>query len=395
VLASVGAGPTIAAVPDPALPTRRRTRRRLLFGCLAALIGLGGTLLVLELALRIYDPLRLPLEDMRGFYRLDSRGRIETMPGWRGLQFVEGRKVAVRSNVLGLRGPEIAAKAPGERRVLMLGDSFIWGMGVEDDETIPARIQQDLQAKGEKVSVGNAGMFGTSPREWGYTLERYLPSFQPDLVVATMYVGNDVLDLLQEPLSVVDGWLMTSGPAGLARESWRFRMMVTSVLWRRLEGLWQNSLETLAIRAIKPIGPGISMAEALFLDRDPSRDAELPFLAEVMTALQTSFAEFARAAPSLPRFVVLLPGHEVALRDYDALLRENGLDPALHARGRGHARLTQLLQQLGIEVLDLTATILGTEDRKSLYFAQDWHFSAEGCRRVASWVQPEIERRLR
>lgn len=395
MLARVCAGHRIARVPDPAPPNPRRTRRRLLFGCLAALIGLGGTLLALELALRVYDPLRLPLEDMRGFYRLDAQGRIETSPGWRGQQFVEGRRVAVRSNALGLRGPEVAAKAPGERRVLMLGDSFIWGMGVEEHETIPARLEQGLQANGAKALVGNAGMFGTSPREWGYTLERYLPAFQPDLAVATMYVGNDVLDLLQEPLSVVDGWLMTAGPAGLARESWRFRMMVTSVLWRRLEGLWQNSLETLAIRAIKPIGPGISMAEALFLDRDPDRDAELPFLGEVTAALERSFTDFARAAPGIPRFVVLLPGHEVALRDYGELLRENGLDPNLHERGRGHARLTRLLQHMGLEVVDLTQPILAAADRKALYFAQDWHFSPEGCRRVAAWLQPEIERRLR
>lgn len=374
-------------------PLRRRTR--LLFGLLALCVGFAGAVAVAEIALRIYDPLKLPLEDMRGFYRLDAKGRIETTPGWNGNQYVEGRTVPVHSNALGLRGAEVGPKAEGEQRVLMLGDSFVWGMGVLDGETIPARLEQQLRATGAKVTVGNAGMYGTSPREWGYTLERFRPTFQPDVVLATMYVGNDVLDAMQEPLSVVDGWLMSAGPAGVARTSWRFRMMVASRLWYHTERLLQNRLESIAIGAIQPVGPGISMAEALFLDRDPARDAELPFLGEVEATLAADFRSFATAADGLRRFVVLLPGHEVALRDYGELLQEHKLDPALHERGRGHARLARLLAAAGLEVIDLTDKILGAPDKRALYFAQDWHFSHAGCERVAEWLRPEIEARLR
>jgi hypothetical protein len=369
----------------------------------ALFVGFTGAVLAAELALRIYDPLRLPLEDMRGFYQLDANGRIETTPGWNGNQYVEGRTVPVHSNALGLRGAEIGPKAGDEKRVLMLGDSFVWGMGVLDTETVPARLEQQMQAGGAKVTVGNAGMYGTSPREWGYTLERFRPTFQPDCVVATMYVGNDVLDAMQEPLSVVDGWLMSAGPAGVARTSWRFRMMVTSRLWYHTERLLQNHLESIAIGAIKPVGPGIPMAEALFLDRDPARDAERPYIGEVEATLAGFFREFAAASTGLRRVVVLLPGHEVALRDYGALLAEANknapqdlqLDPALHQRGRGHARLARLLTAAGLDVLDLTDRILGAPDKKALYFAQDWHFSQAGCTRVAEWLRPEVEARLR
>lgn len=377
----------------PRQPLRRRTK--LLFGLAALFVGFLGAVLVIEVALRIYDPLKLPLEDMRGFYQLDAQGRIETAPGWNGRQMVDGRTVEVHTNRLGLRGPEPLPKAPDEKRVLVLGDSFVWGMGVAEDETIPARLAQQLRAAGRKVTVGNGGMFGTSPREWGYTLDRFRPTFQPDAVVAVMYVGNDVLDAMQEPLSVVDGWLMTAGPAGVARTSWRFRLGMTSRLWFHVENMLQNNLQTLAISAIKPVGPGISMAEALFLDRDPARDAELPWLGEVEGVFAGHFRDFARASAALPRLVVLLPGHEVALRDYGELLRENQLDPALHQRGRGHARLARLLATQGLAVVDLTERILATKDRKALYLPTDWHLSPVGCEQVAAWLRPELEAALR
>ncbi|MDO8349450.1 MAG: hypothetical protein Q7T30_04405, partial [Planctomycetota bacterium] len=309
----------------------------MLFVFAAMFVSFAAAILLIEIALRIYDPLKLPAEDLRGFYRLDAHGRIETAPGWTGNQTVDGRSIPIHMNSLGLRGPEIPARGPDERRVLLLGDSFVWGMGVLDGETIPARLEQALRVGRAKTTVGNAGMYGTSPREWGYTLDRFRGSFEPDLVVATMYVGNDVLDAMQEPLSVVDGWLMTSGPAGVARTSWRFRMMVTSRLWNHFERLLQNKLESMAFASIKPVGPGLSLAEALFLDRDPARDVELPFLGEVEATLAADFRDFASAGGAVRRFVVLLPGHEVALKDYGELLAANNLDPALHQRGRGHA----------------------------------------------------------
>ena len=45
----------------------------------------------------------------------------------------------VRTNALGLRGPETSL-APRGPRVLCVGDSFTFGDFVEDDETLPAQL---------------------------------------------------------------------------------------------------------------------------------------------------------------------------------------------------------------------------------------------------------------
>lgn len=385
----------MARTPNSPAPRTRRGRR-LLFGFAAALAGLMVALFAIEVVLQIWDPMRAPLEDMRGFYRLDEQQRIETAPGWTGVQNVEGRGVAVTMNSLGMRGPEVGPRAAGEKRVLVLGDSFMWGMGVDGDQSVPARIGQALRAKGHLVTVGNAGMFGTGPREWGYTLDRHRKSFEPDVVVAVMYVGNDVLDSLLEPLSVYDGWLMVSGTTSL-RDSWRFRMMVSSRVWAYAERLFaKNRLEDMVGAAIAKYSPGIDFRadEAVFLDRDPARDGEAPYIGRVEQQLSGFFADFARAAKGLPTFVVLLPGHEVVLEDYAALLKTYGLAPELHERGRGHARLRRLLAAQGVETIDLADRFFASAAAPSLFLKSDWHFSPAGCSQVAAWMLPEIERRL-
>jgi lysophospholipase L1-like esterase len=374
------------------------------FMLLALGLGLMVAVVAVELALRAYDPLPNPLLDLRDFYRLDGDARIETTPGWVGRQFVEGRYVPIHMNALGLRGAEIGPKAAGERRVLLLGDSFVWGMGVEDGETIPARLEAALREAGTAAVVGNAGMFGTGPREWGYTLQRHRGAFAPDLAVAVLYVGNDVLDTLQAPLGVVDGMLLTSDFARTARDSWRFWLRLRSRLWDKFElaasgaPFWQQVQR-------ETFGPGFPLGDALFLDRDPARDAEVPFVADVLQRVDAAFGAFRQALGDLPVLVVILPARSVAVLDYAAALagqndaqwvpKEHWLDPALHQRGRGHRRLQALLTARGLPSVDLSDRILGEPDRQAMYLPTDGHFTAEGCRRVAEWLLPEVVARLR
>ncbi|MCA8967052.1 MAG: hypothetical protein KDC48_19385, partial [Planctomycetes bacterium] len=381
---------TTSATPSP----RRRSRRRLVLFVLFA-IGLGcvGALLAIELLLRVYDPLPHPLTEIRWLYRVDDQGRIELTPGWQGGQTLEGRRTQISINALGLRGAEIGEKQPGERRVLMLGDSFVFGQGVDDDEAVPARLQHALAKAGRDVVVGNAGMTGTGPREWSYTLTRLRPSFEPDAVVAVVYMGNDVLDTLQEPLSAVSGWLLTPDFARVARRSWRFRLRVASRVWDKVEQAL-SGVNLFAMAEPRPVGHGVPLGEALFLDRDPARDAEMPFLGEVEAAMGKQFDAFVGAAGPLPTVVVLLPSFAVATRDYQAVIAtqnqgvppERQLDPALLERGRGHARVAAWLAARGLRVVDLGPRILADRERARCYLPHDGHFNPAGCEQVAQWL---------
>jgi hypothetical protein len=105
-----------------------------------------------------------------------------------------------RVNHLGLRGPEVTVEKPaGTFRIVMLGDSFTMGKGVEDGETFSALVGDSLRATvaacgGPAIEVINAGVDSYAPVLEGIYLRRELHRLSPDVVV----VNLDVSDLAQE-----------------------------------------------------------------------------------------------------------------------------------------------------------------------------------------------------
>ena len=166
-----------------------RHRGRLLGLCLGGVLALGAT----EIALRVIDPLGFNyLTEMKRYIgmRQDDPTLVYTQPRD---QTVELDGVTVRFNELGLRGAPIGPKAPGEKRVLFLGDSVVFGWGVEEPETFVDGLAQRLsEADGATWRGINAGVCSyNSEQEERYLRERGF-ALEPDLVVL-VFIDNDVL----------------------------------------------------------------------------------------------------------------------------------------------------------------------------------------------------------
>jgi hypothetical protein len=105
-----------------------------------------------------------------------------------------------RVNRLGLRGRETTVEKPqNTRRILMLGDSFTMGKGVQDDEAFSVLLEKMLQesltaCNGGNVEVLNAGVDSYAPVLEFLYLKRELARLTPDLVV----LNFDHSDLVQE-----------------------------------------------------------------------------------------------------------------------------------------------------------------------------------------------------
>jgi hypothetical protein len=102
----------------------------------------------------------------------------------------------VSVNELGLRGPELPPKAAGERRVLALGDSLIYGQGVGDEETVPYFLGERLRTLDEQGRVWtavNSGHRSYDTRQELALLEELGPAIQPDVVVLFWY-WNDLTE---------------------------------------------------------------------------------------------------------------------------------------------------------------------------------------------------------
>jgi GDSL-like lipase/acylhydrolase family protein len=114
-------------------------------------------------------------------------------PGATGTAFLGGPdRAEVRINSLGLRGPELSRVPPaGRRRVLVLGDSFVFGVGVDEGHTFSAELAREL---GEAYEVVNAGVSGYSTDQEYLLFQELGQPLGASLVVLVMcdndFAGN-------------------------------------------------------------------------------------------------------------------------------------------------------------------------------------------------------------
>jgi lysophospholipase L1-like esterase len=131
--------------------------------------------------------------DTPGMYRAGSwpELRVEHTPGARGT--LNG--VEVRIDGLGFRGPDTEEhKAAGATRIVVVGDSVVFGQGVAEDGTLPAQLARLLAARepGRKWETINAGVRGYGTRDYRIIMERRVLPLGPDLVVLVLTEINDV-----------------------------------------------------------------------------------------------------------------------------------------------------------------------------------------------------------
>ncbi|MFL6279766.1 MAG: SGNH/GDSL hydrolase family protein [Vicinamibacterales bacterium] len=100
-------------------------------------------------------------------------------------------------NASGVRDDEaIGPKAPDERRILLLGDSLVLAVQVPFRQTFGELLEQRLNSRGSRVHyrVINAGVQGYGPVQELLLCRSLLPVVKPDLIIDTLFVGNDIED---------------------------------------------------------------------------------------------------------------------------------------------------------------------------------------------------------
>lgn len=91
------------------------------------------------------------------------------------------------SNSQGFRDRERAMERTGQApRVIVLGDSFVWGIGVSYDETFTTLLERALQQTHPGAEVINLGVPGFEPDHYFHLLQRYGIWLRPDVVVLAL-----------------------------------------------------------------------------------------------------------------------------------------------------------------------------------------------------------------
>lgn len=97
-------------------------------------------------------------------------------------------------NALGIRGNLPADPKPeGELRIMLLGDSSIFGHGVDDDASLDAVLEKVLPSFGIRAEVINLGIPGYSTEQTLIELDEMGWALQPDLlIVGNLWSDNDI-----------------------------------------------------------------------------------------------------------------------------------------------------------------------------------------------------------
>ena len=97
-------------------------------------------------------------------------------------------------NAQGVRDDaDIGPKPANERRIVVLGDSLVLSVQVAQQQTFCTRLEESLNRPGAAVRyrVINAGVQGYGPVEELLFFRQVARALQPDLVIETIFVGND------------------------------------------------------------------------------------------------------------------------------------------------------------------------------------------------------------
>ena len=151
-------------------------------------------LLAVEAGLRVFSPDKggefIAISFSKDFVKNDK------VTGLAGVPYAEGvchnceTKVDYKLNSLGFRDIEHPVdKAPGKYRIMVLGDSFAWGVGVDRD----AVFTRLLGEKDKPLEVINASVPGWSTDSEYFYLENMGLKYKPDIAVVIFFVGNDAI----------------------------------------------------------------------------------------------------------------------------------------------------------------------------------------------------------
>ncbi len=398
-------------------PDRLRTPAARL---LLILAGITLSLLLLEGLVRLLPP---PYETDAGalFACHDSLG-------WTGAPFYQGVleqpefRQALVFNSLGMHDTEhTLAPPPNTFRILMLGDSFVQAVQVDEAASAHQVLENSLNAGPDgpgrfEVISGGVVNWGTNQQLLYYRQQGR--AFRPDLTVLMFYLGNDLRDNLpgngltiqgfncyapyfamcektlnSAPLAYAPGLSRLEGNCGPAR-----RLLISSLGWLYRHSRLYRQLDPLLVsrypRQIFGAAYPQSFA-ALYLPEEESEltqawQVTLATIAQLRQEVEADGGRFAVVLISpdvIVRLALLSPAEQAVFRQDNPLFAQAQLN-------RPNRRLAAFLDEQGIPFLDLAPVMVKQQAHLGLplhFIREGGHWTAAGNRvageALAGWLK--------
>jgi lysophospholipase L1-like esterase len=357
-------------------PRRGRLRRLAVFALvLAAQFG------VFEAALRTWGSSEAA-PAFQGLFENDPVIGYRLKPGAR-IRFATSEfDTEIAINTSGVRDDEeIGEKGPNERRILLLGDSLVLSVQVPFRQTFGELLEQRLNTTPSPIRyrVINGGVQGYGPVQELLFFRSILPTVRPDIVIETLFVGNDAEDAVAS-----EGLL--AGPSRPASESLR------DAITTRLRRLVRRSmvLQVLRLRAVaaterftRTAGPPEPPLQSYAAKPAPRIAHGLSVTRRVVELIAAdSAAAGARTA------VLLMPARfQVDDADYGRLRQAVAQAGGELVRDAATERFDAALADLPVPRFDALPALRGALPGPDVFFQQTVHLTPRGHAIVAEALE--------
>jgi hypothetical protein len=307
----------------------------------------AGAALLAEIAVRRYVPPSPP-----GMFTEHDTLGFRLTPNFRGEDRSQHPAVPLVFNSWGLRDREYGT-VQGYPRLLVLGDSFVFGHGVRLEDTFTKVLERSLRARPGMggAEVVNAGVPRYGTFQEIALLEEIVDVVRPDAVILTVY-ANDVLDNL--------AYARRHPRADAFAVRWFKWLRVHSQLYlwmrrrhhaatARMDRLQAEAVKTHAVAPSGEVARGLELTESAILR-----------LSEIVRARGLRFA------------VVLAPSAAQAdATRWQAALEQSGLAGADYDPDEPNRRFAEFAEQYRIPLLDLLPALRTAAEE--CYFTLHWN----------------------
>jgi hypothetical protein len=269
---------------------------------------------------------------------------------------------------------DIGPKGPDERRVLILGDSYVFAVQVPFVQTFGEQLEVGLNASDptHRWRVINGGVQGYGPVEEWLFYRHIASRFDPDIVLIVVSVATDAIEAFDAKAKLELG--RVPDQTQVQRGRMQVRQIIRSSLVLQLVRLRFDQLyaRTFAGTSERPL--------ASYLEQPPSYFFDGLLAAERAFGYVTDHARENGAKVAL----VLMPAR-FQLRDeeYQGIADNAERAGATLLRHAATERFARALDRLDRPKLDLLPIFSPLEDPQSLYFVGNSHLTARGHRVVA------------
>ncbi len=324
-------------------------------------------------------------------------------------QYTKEHPYEVRTNSMSFRMDEEVDMSPDRDRILVYGDSFTFGWGLEIEDTYFRLLKRAVEAGMPRLQLINAGVGGYSTGHIKKLMERHLPVLRPSAIVY-FFNNNDLVDnaIRDNDYQVTQYRFGEDGEVELTDvqpfSPWkRYLLNYTPYAWlnkhSHLFVLGKDILKRLLNWKMQLQIPDVSSPVAIntqpsFTTKVPETlgsDSRLRSLVKISEAHVRRISQIARKH-DVPVFLIWLPAPEEMFPPEKMTAQQK-----LLVLGRGMLA-EQGRKNPGMDFADITDSIKMTPEwlaQSGSLRLSDGHFNAAGSRWYADLVRPALMEYLR